>query len=775
MNILEKALLWVLYSSLIATIMTIFILAIKKLFKNYLSPRLQHVLWFLILIRLLLPISIGSPLDLIDIVSESYKNIIDYEKSDLSQSLTSNDSFKKDIKGDRADIISRLNDNSEANTKKMYEEDTLKSKFLKIEKLLYEFKEQEKDSIEKIIKISSYIWIIGFNTISIFVLSITLKFKNNTREFYKVNNPHIEHILEISKDKLDLSKNISIYCNSEFKSPFIYGVLNPRIYIPKYVLDMSTDQELLHIILHELAHYKRKDLLSNLLSILAISFHWFNPVIWFAMKKMRDDRELSCDGYVLEVLEDHESIEYGMTILNFSKVFFNSDYRNNLNLCFYESSTQIERRIMMIKHFKKGSYKLSTVSVILLTLVGSATLVGAEGNIVNSNISASVSQNVGKEDSEDFKLYSDKENLLFNTLDRASDFVDFEFKVPDYFPQETEFNGISFNREDNLVNIRFDNFEGIGVHFDFLTSKKDIIESLKNTRNDMIENVNTEKRKSGEHSETIVDYKEEPFSISNINGTNFTITTSSTGKPKDSKEVLNDARAERYFVWKEKDTWYAIQYDRSFGEVISFEDMEKIVASLKNSKDVFKDKYRTKNFFNIYDKKDLITAKEHLNFLPSFPLSISEDFIAISSQLYIFEHSEGEVSDQNEDIFLNTTYRQKSTLSLPTNSGRVPTIDFRQQKDGSSYEALEKNVESGIDDGGNLNNPLSSNESKRSKTSSLKVNNVKVLTFNMVNSYGPDDIVEHTYYLWKQNDIYYELIITGKVDNHEDILKSFIK
>ncbi|AFS79666.1 peptidase M56 family protein [Gottschalkia acidurici 9a] len=759
MNILEKALLWVLYSSFIATIMTILILAIKKLFKNYTSPRFQHALWFLILIRLLLPISVGSPLDLIDNVSESYKDIIDFEKTDLyksSNSKESKDSLNNDIEEYRTGDISRLNDNSKITTEEMYEENTLKGKSLKIEKLLYEFKEQEKDSIEKIIKISSCIWITGFSVMAIFVFFITFRFKCNTKEFYKVNNPHIEHILKISKDKLGLNKNISIYSNNEFKSPFIYGVLNPKIYIPKYVLDKATSQELLHIILHELAHYKRKDLISNLISIIAILFYWFNPVIWFAMKKMREDREIACDSYILEVLEEHESVEYGMTILSFSKDFFSNSYKNNLNLCFYESKTQIERRIMMIRKFKKGSYKMSVLSIALLTLSGSVVLAGSGGNILDSNTAIFENQSLEKKDNEDFKLYPSNGNgsLIFSNLDRASDFIDFRFKVPDYLPSETQLMSITLNDDKgNLIGMSFGKskpnsklmFESEG-RFNFLVSKEDLIENLKNRH----------KSRSNGTEDITVEYKEKPFSISNIHGQNVTITSRAISKISSDESNAKDIEINEmeYFIWNSKDIWYGIEYEKPYG--ISRNDIEKIVTSLKNFEDVSKDKYTSKNYrtYRIYEKKDLEVFEEILGFKPKLYLNLSKELVANGARLD---------NIRNEWVMI-TSYGSQDGSSIK--------ISFIQGKDTNYYDSLKEKDKSGIDDSfKNEKGPLNtSHRVDKSRTTSLKINDIDVFVHTQVDTYdNPKETFTQTDYVWKQDNIVYYVNVYGEPDNHEDI------
>jgi bla regulator protein BlaR1 len=176
--------------------------------------------------------------------------------------------------------------------------------------------------------------------------------------------------------------------NSFIKSPGILGVIHPAIYLPEDIQTQVNPEQLKHILLHELAHYKRGDLICNLFSLLAAAIHWFNPLVWLAVKEMRQDREVACDTFVMEILGEPHAIPYGMTILDLSRTFSGIHRRANL-ISFNESNGQVERRIKMIKRFKTGSYKLSVMAVILCLAVGAVILTDAVSKKPSLNTMAS--------------------------------------------------------------------------------------------------------------------------------------------------------------------------------------------------------------------------------------------------------------------------------------------------------------------------------------------------------------------------------------------------
>ncbi|AJD32531.1 M56 family metallopeptidase [Clostridium sporogenes] len=303
MDILVKIFLWVLQTSLTASIAALVVILILKLFNNHIGIRFQHALLFIIILRLIIPVNISGNINLFNSLFDKYENkLLNIESKSNTKAVydvfTEREGYLNDKTRDDK-IIS----NSSLESISYKQEDTTKEKI-----------------ITNTLNIASCIWLVGVFSIALFFSIILWKFKVKISNLEQIEDLKIVSLLEECKKKLSINRSIPIYACADFKTLCIFGVLKPKIYIPKYKYSTNDYKYLSHIFLHEMIHYKRKDLIYNFLGTITILIHWFNPIIWFIVKKMKLQREYACDAYVLEILGKEESIEYGMTLINFSKL-----------------------------------------------------------------------------------------------------------------------------------------------------------------------------------------------------------------------------------------------------------------------------------------------------------------------------------------------------------------------------------------------------------------------------------------------------------------------
>ena len=103
----------------------------------------------------------------------------------------------------------------------------------------------------------------------------------------------------------------NIYACDGLPSPFILGIIRPRIYLPTGLDDAATA----HIIAHEQAHLRRRDHWWKPLGFLLLTVHWFNPVMWVAYILLCRDIELACDERVVRALDEDGKAAYSRTLL----------------------------------------------------------------------------------------------------------------------------------------------------------------------------------------------------------------------------------------------------------------------------------------------------------------------------------------------------------------------------------------------------------------------------------------------------------------------------
>ena len=106
----------------------------------------------------------------------------------------------------------------------------------------------------------------------------------------------------------------NVWQSDQVCSPFILGVLRPKIYIP-FGLE---GESLSYVLAHERVHIRRADHLVKLLAFLLLTVHWFNPLVWLAFHLMTKDMEMSCDEKVLEELGGSGKKNYSLSILSFA-------------------------------------------------------------------------------------------------------------------------------------------------------------------------------------------------------------------------------------------------------------------------------------------------------------------------------------------------------------------------------------------------------------------------------------------------------------------------
>ncbi len=106
-------------------------------------------------------------------------------------------------------------------------------------------------------------------------------------------------------------KKIPVYLVNGLESPFVLGIKNVVIYLPKTL----TEQESRHCLSHEYTHIRRRDYLIKQLAFLLTCVYWFHPLIWLAFHLMAKDMEMSCDESALRNADLQERKAYAKALV----------------------------------------------------------------------------------------------------------------------------------------------------------------------------------------------------------------------------------------------------------------------------------------------------------------------------------------------------------------------------------------------------------------------------------------------------------------------------
>lgn len=160
-------------------------------------------------------------------------------------------------------------------------------------------------------------------------------------------------IVKKVKEATPLKENIWICDN--ISTPFILGVVKPRIFIPSSM----TDEDLKFVIAHEQAHIKRGDHLWKPLGFTLLTVYWFNPVLWVAYTLLCRDIELACDEKVIKQMGAEVKKSYSEALINCSVP------RRMISACpIAFGETDIKGRIKSVLNYEKPAFWVIVVAII---------------------------------------------------------------------------------------------------------------------------------------------------------------------------------------------------------------------------------------------------------------------------------------------------------------------------------------------------------------------------------------------------------------------------
>ncbi|TGE38835.1 exopolysaccharide biosynthesis protein [Desulfosporosinus fructosivorans] len=356
---------WVLTTSAKASIFIVFLLGVKFVLRHKLGARFQYMLWSVLIIGLVLPwtpntpISVYNYLDsshiqqkiaaIVDRTTQSFSTIVNTNKSGVNQTVVVDSNSNKAVVSTETQRPSDGNANSW-------------TAFPIVYKLMY------------------YIWLLGILILTVLTVIVNKQFSKDIGQA-RVTDLSLLSEFNSLKVELKIKTEIPLFKSRHVNSPSLLGLIYPRLLLPIGIEQTFSLEQVNHIFLHELIHFKRKDIWVNWLTQVLIICHWFNPLIWYAFYRMREDQEISCDALARSRIDTEQSNDYANTLIKLAETYSTVPRVEGLaSLC--GSNSQIKKRLIMLQNrkIKQASVKWSLLGVLVIGLIAFATFTSAQVN-----------------------------------------------------------------------------------------------------------------------------------------------------------------------------------------------------------------------------------------------------------------------------------------------------------------------------------------------------------------------------------------------------------
>ena len=174
------------------------------------------------------------------------------------------------------------------------------------------------------------VWLAGVVAPTLLLLVFQWRFARKIGRRRRSIDAALMNLLEDCKQEMGVRAPVTLVECEEVGSPALFGVVRPKLLLPAELTKSFSPEELRYVVLHELGHVKRKDILLCWLMAGLQVLHWFNPMVWLTFRQMRADRELACDALALSFAREGENQPYGRTIIKRLESFGRSAWAPNL-------------------------------------------------------------------------------------------------------------------------------------------------------------------------------------------------------------------------------------------------------------------------------------------------------------------------------------------------------------------------------------------------------------------------------------------------------------
>ncbi len=376
---------WLADSLFAGSIVMLIVMFIRGVILRRMPRRYAYLLWAVVAVRLICPVSIRSPLSVFSYVPEvkivqehslQGKNtnqismdsnstaVSDkHQNQETEQAVPFSEAYRIDSSEMQNSDVTERADNSVSSYGNTGTQEQIKTKEAEQHISVEEnsanapsvTQETANDGVgtSPLLFILFLIWIIGVGVFLLKSVIDCVKLHKRLRTAVKLEK--------------------GVYESDQIDTPFVKGIIRPRIYIPFRL----TEQERACILTHEKHHIRRGDPIFKLFATALLAMFWFHPLVWVSYRLMVRDMEMSCDEYVLTHETNDIRASYSTLLLAFAT------NRRIIDGVLFFGENDTKQRVKHIMRFRKRHVALGIIAIFVIA-ISTCTLVTAAGTRIRN-------------------------------------------------------------------------------------------------------------------------------------------------------------------------------------------------------------------------------------------------------------------------------------------------------------------------------------------------------------------------------------------------------
>jgi beta-lactamase regulating signal transducer with metallopeptidase domain/protocatechuate 3,4-dioxygenase beta subunit len=346
--------------------LVVFIGAVDLLIRKHVWPQVRYALWMLVLIKLILPPTFSLSTGIVSQVRtqasqwamqhRTVNTPADFPSIRPSTEMTPH---AVNIGIESSPVREDMPDNKIVGpSEQAFSSDVVESgSYVKLQWQVY----------------AMAVWLIGVVALALWVVVRLRKLRHiHDNNFCQTDLPQwFGPLLTQTAKKFHLRKLPEVVLSGHIASPAVFGTFRPVLVLPAATIHHLSHNRTEHILLHELAHIKRGDLIVNTFYTLLQIVYWFNPLLWLVRRRLHHLRELCCDATVARILRD-KTTDYRETILETAQRFLAKPVEPGIGLLgLFETSNRLLVRLKWLekKTWRYHGLRIATIFIVIALML----------------------------------------------------------------------------------------------------------------------------------------------------------------------------------------------------------------------------------------------------------------------------------------------------------------------------------------------------------------------------------------------------------------------